>query len=548
MERTLVLIHLPQEIWYLPLLLYAETHYKFRSLFSFLRKKEPEIIADAPHRIEPGKSLPLLLLVKDADRYPCTLVQVHAAIMQGTKVLFQKDLIASPITLQGYFWWEIFQLDVSPWKGWVDLHTTITIEVKGQQTSYHTDNHKTSSHKPLRVFLANDPLPRFPNLYLGDAHTHSNYTDDQVEFGSPLKASQELCTAMGISFFCVTDHSYDLDDCVDNYLKNDPALPKWNSVQAEIDEFNSRHPDFAIVRGEEITCRNGSEKNVHLLLYGAKTFFHGSGDSAEKWLRTRSEHSIREILKSKDETAVAYAGHPKEAVPLLQRLLLGRDEWSDADLEAEGLSGIQFANGTTDKGFAKGYRAWICSLLNGKKTFALGGNDAHGNFNRFRQIGIPFLTIREKNSQIFGNVRTGVFIAGSLSERTVLAALHYGNTIVTNGPVIQMEVSHENGEKIPIGGGGTGKTFQLSVNVRSTPEFGNIDTLKIFIGTIGAEKETMLVTLSNLSTFSLDKIIPLIIEAPSYIRAEAYTSAEHSSDVKTHWCFTNPIWMMPNAI
>ncbi|MBI3585535.1 MAG: CehA/McbA family metallohydrolase [Ignavibacteriales bacterium] len=542
------MIHLPQDLWYLPLLLYAETHYKFRYFFSFLRKKEPELLADAPHRIEPGKPLPLLLLAKDADRHPCTLVQLHVALTQTSKVLFQKDVLSSPIKLDGYFWWEVFQLDVSQWRGWIDLHTTITIEVNGKRTTYNTDNHKTSSHKPLRVFLANDPLPRLPNLYLGDAHTHSNYTDDQVEFGSPLKASQELCKAMGISFFCVTDHSYDLDDCVDNYLKNDPAIPKWNSLQAELDELNNHHPDFAIVRGEEITSRNRDEKNVHLLLYGTKRFFHGAGDSAEKWLRTRSAHSVTEILTLKDDTAVAYAGHPKEPVPLLQRFLLGRDEWSDADLEADGLSGIQFANGTTDMGFSKGYRAWIQSLLNGKKLFALGGNDAHGNFNHFRQIGIPFVTIKEKNVQLFGKVRTGVFINEPLSEHTILAALKSGNTIVTDGPSIQMAASNEKGETTSIGGNIIGKTFQLSITARSTAEFGTIDALKVFMGTIGAKKEMVLINLNNLATFSIDNIIPLTIETASYIRAEAYTSGEHSFDNDPHWCFTNPIWLSPNVI
>ncbi|MBI3787934.1 MAG: hypothetical protein HY276_06715, partial [Ignavibacteriales bacterium] len=309
------MIHLPEAFWYLPLLLYAETHYKFRYFFSFLRKKEPEIIADAPHRIEPGSTLPLLILAKDANRYPCTLMQVHVTVTQGATHLMNKRLLPNARTLRDYFWWEIFLLDVSQWKGWIELHVSITIEVNGKIKTYDTDNHKTSSHKPLRVFLSNDLLPRFANLHLGDAHTHSNYTDDQVEFGSPLKASQGLCKAMGLSFFCVTDHSYDLDDRVDNYLMNDPAIPKWNSLQREVSELNYQDSSFVIVRGEEITCRNGNEKNVHLLLYGSKQFFPGSGDGAEKWLRTRSEHAASEILKTKENTSVAYAAHPKEPVP-----------------------------------------------------------------------------------------------------------------------------------------------------------------------------------------------------------------------------------------
>ena len=58
--------------WFLPLFLYAETHYRFKYFFSFLKKQEPELLADAPHRVEPGKDIPILILSKDADRYPCS--------------------------------------------------------------------------------------------------------------------------------------------------------------------------------------------------------------------------------------------------------------------------------------------------------------------------------------------------------------------------------------------------------------------------------------------------------------------------------------------
>ncbi len=63
--------------WLLPgALLYAEMHYRWWPLSSRYFKKELEILADAPRRGEPGRPLPLLLLVKDAHRYPITLERV----------------------------------------------------------------------------------------------------------------------------------------------------------------------------------------------------------------------------------------------------------------------------------------------------------------------------------------------------------------------------------------------------------------------------------------------------------------------------------------
>ncbi len=56
---------------------YFEMHYRFRYLpFSRYFKREPEILADAPHRLEPGRKLPLTILVKDAHRFPITLHKI----------------------------------------------------------------------------------------------------------------------------------------------------------------------------------------------------------------------------------------------------------------------------------------------------------------------------------------------------------------------------------------------------------------------------------------------------------------------------------------
>ena len=46
-------IEVPIELVSLLFLLYAETHYSFKGIYSRLKKKEPEIIADLPHRIDP---------------------------------------------------------------------------------------------------------------------------------------------------------------------------------------------------------------------------------------------------------------------------------------------------------------------------------------------------------------------------------------------------------------------------------------------------------------------------------------------------------------
>ena len=527
----------------LPFFLYAETHYRFPYFFSFLRKGEPGIIADVPHRVEPGHSLPVLILSKDAHLFPCVLKQVRVEIRHGDLPRQSIDLLMESVALDQKIYWRVFEIDCSHLEGWLEIDVALTIESRGRTITYHNDNHRTSSHRPLRVYCSKHPLPRLPGLHLGDPHTHSNYTEDQVEFGAPLTPSRDLSRAMGLSFFCVTDHSYDLDDRIDSYLENDPAFPKWTMQQQEVDSLNARAPDFVIVRGEEVTCSNTRGQNVHFLIFGQKQFIPGSGDGAEKGLHTGTEHSIPEVLQLKTKNAAAFAAHAQEPVPLLQRLLLGRGIWSAADLENEGLAGLQLINGKIDPGFRSSYSTWVRLLLNGKKLCAIAGNDAHGNFSRYRQIGIPFLTIREREYQLFGKWRTGVFFDGRLSEKEVVSALADGRSIITDGPVAQIAAafaaidSETHSERVE------SASLTFRIEAQSSAEFGELISVKVIAGRGGDAEERVAFHFDGDRGFSFQQSVSLDRSSLSYLRLEVETSASTSSDQNTHFCFTNPLWI-----
>jgi hypothetical protein len=541
MERTRVLTQLPPFIWHLfPIFLYAETHYRFRFFFSLLRKREPEIIADAPHRLDPNSSLPILILVKDAHFFPARLHEITLVIRSKGSIVCIKKLLNSSIEINQKLWWRVFEISVKGLSGAIECDVIFEVNINNRKRFYHNDNHRTSSHRSLNVFVSSDPLPKFERLYFGECHSHSHYTDDQVEFGSPLGASVHLCRSMGISFFCVTDHSYDLDDAIDNYLLNDPNLPKWQQLQNEVHDLNAMLTDFTIIRGEEVTCRNSTDQNVHLLLLGNKKFFAGSGDGAEQWLKTRSEYSSSEVLNDKELSTLAYAAHPREPVPFLQRLLLHRGKWPEQDIINPKLSGIQFANGQLSGGFKEGYRQWIYALLQGRRLFVLAGNDAHGNFNRFRQIGIPFVKIHEMEHQIFGRMRTGVFL-DSLSEDNILNSIRSGMSIITDGPVANLRVISSSQQMSSIGCNYYGTSHTVLLEVRSSTEYGSIESFKVFKGNIG-QKEIELVFEKHISSYNIDRKFSFETERESYIRAEVWTSSKNSRDDQPHFCMTNPIW------
>jgi hypothetical protein len=471
------------------------------------------------------------------------LNKVSIIIRKDGKTLIEKKLLKSPIELTEKLLWRVYEVPLDGISGTIECDVAFEIDNGKRQLIYHNDNHRTSSHLPLKIFVRPSPLPRFEYLHFGECHSHSSYTDDQVEFGAPLEASTQLSLALGLSFFCVTDHSYDLDDSVDNYLVNDSNLPKWSLLQQEVDDQNSKHQDFVIVRGEEVTCRNSKDQNIHLLLLGNRKYFHGSGDGAEHWLKTRSENSINEILDSVEPSVLSFAAHPKERVSFLQRLLLRRGKWLQQDFVHPQLTGLQFVNGQVSKGFWKGYHQWIEALSEGKRMFVLAGDDAHGNFNRFRQIGIPFLKIRETGHQLFGKMRTGVYLE-SLSEENILQSIHFGRTIVTDGPAINLLIDSPSHEISSIGETVIGDRHSVLLEVRSSNEYGSIDSIKVFMGGTGV-RESVIISEKLSQKYTVKRNFSVDVSRKSYIRAEVWTSSSDSNDAQPHFCLTNPIWFTP---
>ncbi|MDD5230874.1 MAG: hypothetical protein PHC43_06050, partial [Candidatus Marinimicrobia bacterium] len=66
-------------LWLSPILLYAEMHYRLKFLKGRLYKKQPEIVFDAPRRIQ-STDLPIVLLIKDAHWFPVILKEVRLKI------------------------------------------------------------------------------------------------------------------------------------------------------------------------------------------------------------------------------------------------------------------------------------------------------------------------------------------------------------------------------------------------------------------------------------------------------------------------------------
>lgn len=521
---------------------YAEIHYTFFG-YSLINRNYPEIIVDAPWRIEPNEPIPVVCIVKDADRYPISLERITARCRIGNKELFNKEMLSKSLSINEHYWHKVEYINLpSPQNDNLELSVEIEFTRNGRRKIITTDNLPGLSHKPLNIFMSSSKLPSFDGWYYGDAHYHSDMTQDQVEFGAPSAVAMAMGKALGLSWLAVVDHSYDLDVAIGEFFKYDPKLTRWQIVQRDAKLINSGNNGFVIIPAEEISCGNRNNHNIHLLAFNVPEFIPGKGDGVKRGLNRRPDLTLVEcISKIRKMGGFAYAAHPEEGNGFMGRLLLKRGHWHYKDYLTNGYSGLQFWNGKQDEKLYKSREVWIKLLLEGNKPYILGGNDAHGDFNRCRGIKYPNTKLKELDNHVFGKIRTYAHCGDYLSLSGILNAIKNGNTIITNGPIVIPTIQNDNGRIANVGESISGRGSKLIINAQSSEEFGFIDKIDIYRGDIVNKVESLEITLKPNSDYSKQMFVHKIeCKKNSYIRLEAKSLVRNEEYI----CFTNPIWLL----
>jgi hypothetical protein len=538
---------------------YVETHYRPLRFFpSLIYKKQPEILFDAPSRIEPGCPIPIFLIIKDADIFPALIdsVVIHIRYEGGIERIARFPYHGLQVNTN--IWWD--SINITPeHAGMVKIDPYVSLKVGKKTVNVRVDNYKGLPHEPLSVFVATTPLPAPDGWYHGDIHCHTFYTSDQIEFGAPLEVMAFAAYCLGLSWMAATDHSYDLDNDPDSYDEKDPMLRKWHTMKNNAEMLVS---SLTVIPGEEVTVRTENGANCHLLALNSTKFIKGTGDSGQNGLKTRSEKSVGEAVSECVEWGgIACAAHPLEKIPVLEKLILGRGEWSPGDLRTPGVTSIQFYNGIRDKGFYRGKKAWIKLLLSGRRIYTFGGNDAHGDLNRRRRMDVPLMSVTEKYEHIFGNVRT-VVRAKSVSKNDIIEALANGCAVVTDGPFIDITLSRDGAEYFPGDVFPAGKSSdipdhggEVTLNAAfvSTPEFGHLKKVKIMGG---PSKDSSIDGTAELNqTSANEETLILIADVPAQEYEYIYSEPLHANNfhyiraecetAQGKICFTNPVWIDP---
>ena len=519
--------------------LYAETHFRFWIPFSRYFKKEPELIFDTPWRLEPGQDLTFFLVVKDAHTYPTMLDSVEIEVYQNEKMITtQKWVLDKKVQeMQSDFEFTISKPQLP--SGEITVFPRLNYSISGKQCQMLVDNYSQTQKDPLRITISDSCLPSLEGWLAGDTHLHTSLTNDQIEFGASLRQTRMAAKRLGLDFITATDHSYDLDDDPSDYLQNDPDLTKWHQSRKLINNMNLDSAP-TIIPGEEISVFNRRGATVHFLHYNDPIYFPGSGDSGEDWPKLSSEISIDDVLSQRSPNTISVGAHTGYRFPFLQRLLLKRGHWEDADHNNPDLDGVQILSGSPSYiAFHTSRQLWIDALLRGKKLAVYGGSDGHGNFNRNWHIKLPVWSMGTSEDQIFGQCRTLVKSDSAMVD-DLTRAMKQRRTALSTGPVGDLNIISGNAVS---GVGDTvqaNKGDQLEVRVigHSSTEFGEEMDFTLYLGDLYNQEETILSHFSEKSDM-FEMSIELSASSNAYVRLEISSEGSRWPGIY----LSSPIWI-----
>jgi hypothetical protein len=504
---------------------YAELHYApFGKGLSRLWQPWPEVYLDIPHRVTLGQPLPLLAAWADAHRFPCTLESFSCQLVSPSGRILHKalDEIGSiPLDeRQGGAVLTQFELDeAGEWQIWVDAQAR---SLSGTQRFRNQLAKAFEGEWPLIVRVESEPLPRMEGLMAGDPHVHSAGTFDMIEFGPPPDLLLAAARALELDWFALTDHSYDLDDALDDVRRQDPALPRW---QAQQDWIRTRNPetDPLVIPGEELSIEGLGGGILHLLLLAPDQFYFGSADGGESALRRKSEWQLPALLERlRDTGCLPVSAHTCEEPGLGERLVLGRRRWEAADMRL--LSCQQILSAAANQDFRDGLGISLDLMRQGLSQSWLAGNDSHGHFSIGRSIRWPGRSVSQGRGQLFGRFRSMVLARPDQDrlQQAVLEECAAGRVLLSTGPLLSFE--DHSGQRA-FGGAWQG-AGELELQARLTahqPE----GFLRVFREDQGQEK------LIFEQPVSRDATLKLEMPTRGWLRAEL--------DCGTEEAYTNPL-------
>lgn len=443
----------------------------------------------------------------------------------------------------------------------------------------------------LRTRVPDCDLPKVADWYYGDTHYHSEYTRNPYEYGGPLSMTAEVAKAIGLSWVTVTDHSYCLSH--PRTQAETEQGNRWQSYQQAVKKTNELYEDVLLVGAEEVTVRRGFF-GLHMLSFG-NPFVEDHHPAGFGSLEMKTV--LERIRKSAEaDRGFVYAAHPacsgyvweEEDYRLAcdsrydkiflglqlynEKILYTQTTQSSMDrdfLDPFAMLGEADRQARWSKELDEGLRKhWVNGLLipslrewkekgTLRKFFILGGSDAHMDFNYAFRPHMAFL-IHYLHDNAFGKVRTLAYLPKSngraLTEENLYWAFRNGNALATDGPVALFSLRPKSGAKTYQLGDTVSlepdEAFDLTLEWKSTAEFGPVQKINLYLGTTKGEKDiTHQIRLPRRRKKgdefegSIEQTFSKWEATPCYLRLEAASGIDPKTGEALFRCLTNPIWI-----
>jgi len=259
-----------------------------------------------------------------------------------------------------------------------------------------------------------DPPGRW---YLGDFHVHATGASNDTGGDSYPPDIKTIALERGLDFLVLTDHSNSTGSDPTT-TEEDPALfnrgsefPYWSTTASLSDN------DFLMISGNEISPvseeDNTAQPTGHI---GCIPMDLTTFDTTVVFIdRPRGTVTgAQTVQQAKDAGCFAILNHPYSLTPWIAY------DWTSYDYDA-----IEVWNGTIGyDGWDKtGRDVWLCDLLAGRKTVAVGGSDNHRVFTP-----IPGVVL----NPALAYPTTAVYTQ-SLEWNAIMEALKAGQTMIFEG-------------------------------------------------------------------------------------------------------------------
>ena len=202
---------------------------------------------------------------------------------------------------------------------------------------------------------------------------------------------------------------------------------------------------------------------------------------------------------------------------------------------------MQIFNNGFSVSFSDGKRLWLKLLQHGLNVSLLAGNDAHGDFNRYRAITVPFFSIGENTCRYMGAGRTGIYGRPD-SISGIIDGIKNGATFITTGPFAALCSSTSPADSIIARQKLPHDLAEAYVHAISTPEFGVVRNVTVYAGYAGfaglqEQQAEKLIFSRNYTTAkyqTCEKVgLASLSTKPLYMRAEVTCAASGSDDAES---------------